>query len=191
AVTTNTRSAADELRYFADDCAASAAITQPRFADLVAKNAPAVRWQVVTGHDAGQRSAAPPSAGDRFDALLADPDAMPSHSVDPFAPMSVPYTSGTTSRPKGVLWTHANALWGARVNAVHEDLHPDDCHLTYLPLFHTNALAYSMLASLWVGSRFVLVPKWSTSRFWDVSARHGCTWLSLIGISFRALLTGE
>jgi crotonobetaine/carnitine-CoA ligase len=103
-------------------------------------------------------------------------------------PMSVQYTSGTTSRPKGVLWTHANALWGAKVNAVHEDLHADDCHLTYMPLFHTNALAYSMLASLWVGARFVLLPKWSSSRFWDISLRHGCTWLSLMGLSARALI---
>jgi len=52
------------------------------------------------------------------------------------------------------------------VNAVHEDLHPSDCHLVYLPLFHVNALGYQMLASMWVGARFVLVPKWSTSRFW-------------------------
>ena len=29
---------------------------------------------------------------------------------------------------------------------------PDDVHQTYLPLFHTNALAYSMLATLWVGA---------------------------------------
>jgi crotonobetaine/carnitine-CoA ligase len=106
------------------------------------------------------------------------------------APMSVQYTSGTTSRPKGVLWTHANALWAARVNAGHEDLHPSDCHLIYLPLFHVNALGYQMLASMWVGSRFVLVPKWSTSRFWDVSRQHGCTWLSLIGLSHRALAAG-
>lgn len=89
--------------------------------------------------------------------------------------------------PKGVPWTHANALWAARVNAVHEDLHPSDCHLTYLPLFHANALGYQMLASMWVGSRFVLVPKWSTSRFWDVSVQHGCTWLSLAGMFFPGI----
>ncbi len=43
---------------------------------------------------------------------------------------------------------------------------------------------------MWAGARFVLVPKWSTSRFWDVSLRHGCTWVSLIGLSARALATG-
>ena len=101
--------------------------------------------------------------------------------------MSVQYTSGTTARPKGVVWTHANALWAARVGAGHQDLHPDDCHLAYMPLFHTNSLAMSMLASLWVGARFVLVPKWSTSRFWDVSLQHGCTWLSLMTLSTRAV----
>jgi crotonobetaine/carnitine-CoA ligase len=46
-----------------------------------------------------------------------------------------------------------------------------------------------MLASLWVGARFVLLPKWSSSRFWDVSLRHGCSWLSLMGLSARALVT--
>ena len=58
------------------------------------------------------------------------------------------YTSGTTSRPKAVLWSHANALWGARINAVHEDLRSNDVHLVHLPLFHTNAQAYSVLAAV-------------------------------------------
>jgi len=186
AVTTNTRSVKDELAYYAEDCRAVGAITQPAFAELVSASAPGLRWQVVIDHNAGQ-PADDAGADDRFATLYGDPDMLPKRAVDPMAAMSVQYTSGTTSRPKGVLWNHANALWGARVNAVHEDLHPQDCHLAYMPLFHTNALAYSMLASMWVGSRFVVVPKWSTSRFWEVSHRHGCTWLSLMGLSFRAL----
>ena len=190
AVTTNARSAGAELAYFAEDCEAVGAITQPKFAELVSASAPWLRWQCMTDDDGG----APVGVGgdpDSFDALAGDPDDLPARPVDPLAPMSVQYTSGTTSRPKGVLWTHANALWGARVNAVHEDLHPDDCHLVYHPLFHTNGLAFSMLASLWVGARFVLVPKWSTSRFWDVSLRHRCTWLSLMGLSSRVLADGD
>ena len=87
----------------------------------------------------------------RFEELFADVADRPRRATDPLAPCSVQYTSGTTSRPKAVLWTHANALWGAKVNAAHQDLHAGDVHQTYLPLFHTNALAYSMLASLWVG----------------------------------------
>lgn len=186
AVTTNTRSAREELAYFAEHSDAVAAITQPRFAELLAGAAPGLRWIAVTDHDAGV-PAAPGGGALSFAELPGDPDDLDRRAPDPAAPMSVQYTSGTTSRPKGVLWTHANALWGAKVNAVHEDLHPDDCHLVYLPLFHTNALAYSMLASAWVGARFVLIPKWSTSRFWDIALRHRCTWLSLMGLSMRAV----
>ena len=177
AVTTNTRSVADEMRYFCEDSQPACAITEPQFAEMIAACAPQLKWQAVRDEDS-------------WTALTGDPGEFRPRAPDPMAPVSVQYTSGTTSRPKGVLWTHANALWAARVNAVHEDLHPSDCHLTYLPLFHANALGYQMLASLWVGSRFVLVPKWSTSRFWDVSMQHSCTWVSLVGLSARALASG-
>lgn len=183
-VTTNTRSAPDELEYYAQDSEVIAAITQPRYADVVSKAAPQARFVVSTDHDAGVPATAD---AESFASLRGDPNLVPDRPTDPLAPCSVQYTSGTTSRPKGVLWTHANALWGARCNAANEDLRTEDCHLVYMPLFHTNALAYSMLASLWVGSRIVLLPKWSTSRFAEVSVRHGCTWLSLMGLSLRAL----
>jgi crotonobetaine/carnitine-CoA ligase len=150
AVTTNTRSAAAEIEYFADHCGAVAAITQPAYADLVAANCRNLRWMAVISHDAGAPPAQDrmPARTERFEALFADSADRPRRAADPFAPCSVQYTSGTTSRPKAVLWTHANALWGAKINAAHQDLHAGDVHQTYLPLFHTNALAYSMLASL-------------------------------------------
>jgi crotonobetaine/carnitine-CoA ligase len=191
AVTTNTRSVGEELKYFADDSGAVGAFTQPKFAEVLSTSAPGLRWMVVTDNDAGAPSSVR-SGVDAFGTLLADaPDDLAAREIDPMAPMSVQYTSGTTSRPKGVVWTHANALWAGRVNASHEGLRPDDCHLVYMPLFHTNALSYSMLASLWTGSRFVLLPKWSSSRFWDVSLRHGCTWLSLMALAYRSLMTSD
>ena len=188
AVTTNTRSVADEMRYFCADSQPAFAITQPRFAELVGSCAPRLNLAVLD-HDPDEEGPASRDP-DSFTSLAGDPDEFTPRPPDPMAAMSVQYTSGTTSRPKGVVWTHANALWAARVNALHEDLHPSDCHLTYLPLFHANALGYQMLTSMWVGARFVLVPKWSTSRFWDVSMKHGCTWLSLMGLSHRALAAG-
>jgi crotonobetaine/carnitine-CoA ligase len=103
----------------------------------------------------------------------------------------VQYTSGTTSRPKAVLWTHANALWGGKINASHQDLHAGDVHQTYLPLFHTNALAYSMLATLWVGATCVIQPRFSASRFWPAAIEHGCTWTSTIPFCMKALLEHE
>jgi carnitine-CoA ligase len=64
-------------------------------------------------------------------------------------------------------------------------------HQTYLPLFHTNALAYSMLASLWVGATCVIQPRFSASRFWNVAAAHGSTWTSTIPFCMKALLEHE
>src|SRR4051794_22650037 len=69
--------------------------------------------------------------------------------------------------------------------------HAGDVHQTYLPLFHTNALAYSMLASLWVGATCVIQPRFSASRFWDVALEHGCTWTSTIPFCMKALLEHE
>jgi len=190
AVTTNTRSAAAEIAYFADHCGAVAAITQPAYAELVAQNCKNLRWLAVIDHDAGAQPAQGSGAArsESFAALFADSADRPKRAPDPDAHCSVQYTSGTTSRPKAVLWTHANALWGAKINAAHEALRADDVHLVHLPLFHTNALAYSMLASLWVGATAVITPRFSASRFWRTALEHRCTWLSTIPFCVKALL---
>ena len=193
AVTTNTRSAPAEMEYFAGHCGAVAAITQPAYAEMVSAHCresaldrgDLARCRRRTG--AGRK----PQRSDSFEALFADSADRPRRATDPLAPCSVQYTSGTTSRPKAVLWTHANALWGAKINAAHEDLHQGDVHQTYLPLFHTNALAYSMLASLWVGGTCVIQPRFSASRFWGVALAHGCTWTSTIPFCMKALLEHE
>lgn len=192
AVTTNARSSADELAWFADHAGVVAGITQPRFASLVAGACRGLRWLAVTRTDNGDDAgSATPSPADAFEAIDADSSALPARAHDPLAPFSVQYTSGTTSRPKGVLWTHANALWGARINATHETLRADDIHMVTLPLFHTNAQAYSMLATLWAGATAVVNPRFSASRFWSVSLEEGCTWASVIGFIPRALMDQE
>ena len=181
------------MEYFAGHCGAVAAITQPAYAEMISAHCKNLRWLAVISHDAGAAPApgTAPQRGDSFEALFADSADRPRRATDPLAPCSVQYTSGTTSRPKAVLWTHANALWGAKINAAHEDLHQGDVHQTYLPLFHTNALAYSMLASLWVGATCVIQPRFSASRFWNVALEHGCTWTSTIPFCMKALLEHE
>jgi long-chain acyl-CoA synthetase len=54
------------------------------------------------------------------------------------------YTSGTTSRPKGVMLTHANLLIPAEAFAAAEGLGPGEEHLAYLPM-------------AWIGSSLVSV----------------------------------
>lgn len=177
AVTTNTRASAEELTYYAANCGAVAAITQPALVDLVAACAPQVRWIAATATDLGAPAASFTTQGVvAFDGLVADPALLPKRGRDPMAFNSVQYTSGTTARPKGVVWTHANVLWGARMTAVNLQLTRHDIGMVFFPLFHTNSLMYASLGTLWAGGAFVLVPRYSASRFWDRATRHGCTW---------------
>lgn len=182
-VTTNTNSTADELGYFASHSAAVGAITQSNFATLVEGAMPKGALRILVDH----REDAP-EGFEPFSALDGADLDPPARAHDPWAPFGIQYTSGTTARPKAVLWTHANALWGAKVCASHEALTPDDVHLTYLPLFHTNAQVYSVLASLWAGATVVLQPKFSASRFWPISVRHGVTWTSMVPFCAKALV---
>ena len=153
-VTTNARSSSDEITYFAGHSGAVGAITQPKFADLVRSSATKVKWLVVTETDNGAPAAAKVDA-EPFSAIDGDPAQLAVRAHEPMAHFSIQYTSGTTARPKAVLWTHANALWGARMCAANEDMRPSDVHLVYLPTFHTNAQVYSILATYWVGGTAV------------------------------------
>lgn len=192
-VTTNTRSSGDELNYFATHCGAMVAVTQPRYEALIRAAAPQMRWVAVTHLDTGSPAAVPRSADAvPFEALLTSPAPFVElRAPEPLLANSVQYTSGTTSRPKGVVWTHANALWGARVNAGAIAITPDDVGHTCLPLYHTNALCYSHLATLWAGATLVVQPRFSASRYWSCVVAHGCTWGVQIPFMLKALIPLE
>ena len=193
-VTTNTRSSEDELAYFADNCGASAAITQPEHAETVSRAARHARWVAVTNHlTSGAEAPASmrPDRASSFAALDGDPASLPTLAPDPWRLGSVQYTSGTTSRPKGVLWTQGNALWGARTSAINEGLTGEDVHLVMMPTFHTNARTYSILPTMWAGGTVVMMPKFSASRFWDVAVRNRCTWASMLPFFCKAVMQHE
>lgn len=188
AVSTNTRSVARDLSYFADHVSAVCAITQPSFARLIVDSCPDLRFVACTDNDAGDAATAPDDLDlVPFADVAGDPGALPPLATDPLRNLSVQFTSGTTSRPKAVLWTHANGLWAGKISAAHMRLRADDVTLTFLPMFHTNAQGYSMLATAWSGGTMVLQPKFSASRFWEVSMRHRCTWTSTIPFVFKAI----
>lgn len=192
AVSTNTRSVGRDMLYFAEHAEVICAITSPAFAELVSQSAPMIQFLVLADNDAGTKAEVPAGIEHlSFDEMLVPGVECPERASNAMADLGIQFTSGTTSRPKAVLWTHANAIWGAQTNASHMRLRNDDITLAFLPLFHTNAQSYSMLTTLWVGGTMVLQPKFSASRFWDVSLKHRCTWASMIPFCVKALMVGE
>jgi fatty-acyl-CoA synthase len=71
----------------------------------------------------------------------------------------LPYTSGTTGLPKGCMHTHAtlmpNAVGGQWSHAGAESV-----SLGVVPMFHITGMMYSVLASVYLGSTCVLMPRW-------------------------------
>ena len=180
AVTTNTRATRDELVYFVEHSRAVGAITSSAYAGLLKQRAANCRW--IVSIDPTDLPDAQP-----LDTLRAPPEACPTWEATSEAPCSVMYTSGTTARPKGVVWTHANVLWAARANAAHFGLTPEDRCLVFLPLFHAVALSWNFLGTLNSGGSVVLMPRFSATRFWDVAVAHGCTWANMVGFTLQAV----
>lgn len=190
-VTTNTRSVAAEVTYFASHSRAVGVITQPRYAALVDRACADLdlRFVVVTADDSGVPADPTDLAHghETFESLTGDPDTLEDVDIDALTPAGILFTSGTTSRPKAVVHTHGNALWAARQGPVNVDMGRDDVYLIYLPFFHVNAQSWSIWTTLGVGGTVVLQPKFSAGRFWEVIAKHRVTHLSLIPFVFKAV----
>ena len=56
--------------------------------------------------------------------------------------ISINYTSGTTSKPKGVMITHRNAYMNIVGVLIHLPMAPTDRYLWTLPMFHANGWTY-------------------------------------------------
>src|SRR2546428_6419038 len=78
--------------------------------------------------------------------------------------MSMQYTSGTTSKPKGVLLTHANYLYGGEVIAKAMRVGPDDRHLILLPLFPAGPPRHPVIPMPPAGRSVAVVERVADSR---------------------------
>lgn len=186
-VTTNPRAGLGEMIYFIEHSGVKAAVVEGAYLGLIAETGATFDWiaAIPSEEDGGN---ALPQGVLPFGELAGDGPALQLDPLDPMTPISVQYTSGTTSRPKGVVWTHANVLWGAQVGAAHNQLRSDDCAMVFTPLCHTNAMSWGHLPVVWSGSRMVLQPKFSASRFWPLAVRHQCTWGNVIPFAVQAVV---
>jgi carnitine-CoA ligase len=92
------------------------------------------------------------------------------------------YTSGTTGFPKGVMHSQRNFVLAGEAFVERMYLQPHDRLLIVLPLFHINALFYSLGGALAAGASLVIAPRFSASVFWPTVAQSGATEVNILGV---------
>src|SRR5258708_23348638 len=90
--------------------------------------------------------------------------------------IAVNYTSGTTGRPKGVVYTHRGAYLNAVSVALEFELSSSSWYLWTLPMFHCNGWSLTWGATA-VGATHVCLPSFDAQRALELAGRYPVTHL--------------
>ena len=90
--------------------------------------------------------------------------------------LTINYTSGTTSRPKGVMITHRNAYMNSVGTLVHEHMSCADRYLWTLPMFHANGWTFVWTVTA-AGATHVCVRKVDPKRVFELLENERITML--------------
>jgi fatty-acyl-CoA synthase len=90
--------------------------------------------------------------------------------------LTINYTSGTTSRPKGVMITHRNAYMNSVGTLVHEQMSCADRYLWTLPMFHANGWTFVWTVTA-AGAAHVCLPKVDPRRVFELIEQERITML--------------
>jgi malonyl-CoA/methylmalonyl-CoA synthetase len=85
-------------------------------------------------------------------------------------PAMILYTSGTTSKPKGVVTTHANIKAQITALVTSWEWGKSDHILNVLPLHHVHGIINVMSCALWSGACCEFLPKFDAEKVWEVIA---------------------
>lgn len=99
------------------------------------------------------------------------------------------YTSGTTGKPKGVLFSYRNILSVAQMIAVEMEVKPESRILLMMPLTHSAPLHLFLMAGVLVGSTNVLTPTFTPDLFIDSIEQERTT--HFFGAPVAYLLTAQ
>lgn len=99
------------------------------------------------------------------------------------------YTSGTTGKPKGVLFSYRNILSVAQMIAVEMEVKPESRILLMMPLTHSAPLHLFLMAAVLVGSTNVLTPTFTPDLFIDSIEQERTT--HFFGAPVAYLLTAQ
>ena len=138
-----------ELEYAIDDTGADILIAHPDFEERLHPIAEARRLRLIRTPDL----------------FTAAPASLPEVGLDRRA--VILYTSGTTSRPKGVVSTHHNIQ--AQVSTLIDawGWTADDRILLVLPLHHVHGIINVLTCALWAGAMCEILPKFDAEQVLD------------------------
>ncbi len=175
----NYRLAPEEWHFILDHAEAAVLVTEPEFreqVDALAPRLPHLRRRVLLGDTA-------PEGWDAFEGVVGtgqEAPAPPRPAVEQDTLARLMYTSGTTSRPKGVRITHGNVAWKNLGLIVELGLTASDVVLVCGPLYHVGGLDLPGLAALHAGGGLVVLRAFDPVAVLDAVERERATivWLA-------------
>ncbi|KAF7838052.1 4-coumarate--CoA ligase 2-like [Senna tora] len=109
--------------------------------------------------------------------------------------VALPYSSGTSGVPKGVMLTHKNLVTTVAQLVDGENpnqyTRPEDVLLCVLPLFHIYALNSIMLCGIRAGAAIVIMSKYETTRVLEVIEKYKVTVVSIVPPILLAMVKSE
>jgi fatty-acyl-CoA synthase len=133
-VALNTRVTAADMAFILDHAGTSLLIYDEDYRDTAERAAAAAGSRIRLVCAGGD--------GDALEALIADGKPFERHVVDERSMLAINYTSGTTARPKGVMYHHRGAYLQALAMAAHMGLTSDSVYLWTLPMFHCSGWCF-------------------------------------------------
>jgi fatty-acyl-CoA synthase len=167
-VAINTRLGAEEIDYILSDSGARILLVDAELKKLI-DPLDTSGIETVVIEDSGEPD-------DPYEKLLASgsPEGPESWLEDENEPISINYTSGTTGRSKGAVYTHRGAYLRAHGVAMEVGLRYDSVHLWTLPMFHCDGwcLTWGVTAA---GGTHVCLRNVDPAAIWDLFEAEGVT----------------
>ncbi len=159
--TLNLRLSLEELAFVIDDAGDQAILADPDLLPLLVKargvtGLQSLRQVVVLGDEMPDVDL--PGLVTSAELLAGRPQTYERRPIPEETPLGICYTSGTTGRPKGVVYTHRSTVLHALAVATGAgfSLGPIDCVLPVVPMFHANAWGMPYAATA-VGAKQVFL----------------------------------
>jgi len=167
-----------ELLYQINDAGSTIVATHAslwQFVDACRAQFPAVSRFVVLGTDA-----TPAAECVTYDQIVGEAKGdAPSARVEPDQLVALPYSSGTTGLPKGVMLSHRNLVCNHIQFGTASQLGPHDAYPVYLPQSHIYGVSLMGLA-MWSGAHQIIMERFDLEKLVTIVQRHRVTCLHAV-----------